>query len=158
MEIDDLLILSFIFPGWCHKNVPNCISVTDCRVASGLAWQTLTTSSFLCVPIMYHSLQYPNISYCIVGKLFFSIGGLARCSLPFRVYFRGGGTRGCFRSLPLPLGNWLSLFLMWGCSPLRIWICPLLKFATMHLPPLERNPEINPGLADQSHDIVHALI
>ena len=40
-------------------------------------------------------------------------------------------------SPPLPLMNWLSLHLiLWGCpsSP---------NFGTTHLPPLERNPEIN---------------
>ena len=66
-----------------------------------------------------------------------------------RVYFRGG-QGGAFAPLGIdlpPLGNWLSLYLIWGAPPLRIWICPLLKFATMHLPPLERNPEINPVCA-----------
>ena len=68
-----------------------------------------------------------------------------------RVYFRGGGKGVLLPPLGidlLPLGNWLSLYLLWG-APLRIWICPLLKFATMRLPPLERNPEINPDWAKQ---------
>ena len=56
-----------------------------------------------------------------------------------RVYFRGGGEGVLSPPLGIdlpPLGNWLSLYLIWG-APLRIWICPLLKFATMRLPPLE---------------------
>jgi hypothetical protein len=48
-----------------------------------------------------------------------------------RVYFRGSQGK--------LLGNWLSLYLIWGCPP------PPLKFAAMYLPPLERNPEINPA-------------
>ena len=43
-----------------------------------------------------------------------------------RVYLRGGG-RGCFRLPP------------------QICVWPILKFATMHLPPLEQDPEINPA-------------
>ena len=37
--------------------------------------------------------------------------------------------------------------LMWGCPSPWIYICPLLKFAAIHLPPpREQNPEIYPRL------------
>ena len=32
--------------------------------------------------------------------------------------------------------------IIWDCPP--FFICPLLKFTAMYLPPLERNPEIKP--------------
>ena len=48
-----------------------------------------------------------------------------------------GGGRGAFP--PSPLSNWLSLSLIWGCPP-------FLNFGTMHLTPLDRNPEIKTAL------------
>ena len=83
---------------------------------------------------------------------------LERFPLYGRVYFRGGG-EGCFRPLlglicppPLAIGFNFRIFNM-GLPLLRIWICPLLKFATMRLPPLERNPEINPVQYTQGNNI-----
>ena len=66
---------------------------------------------------------------------------------PNQGLFRGG-RGGAFAPLGIdlpPLGNWLSLYLIGVTPPLRIWICSPLKFATMRLPPLEWNPEINPA-------------
>ena len=55
----------------------------------------------------------------------------------FRVYFRGAG--GAFAPPPSSLGIDLPpLALAFPIFNMAlIWICPLLKFATMLLPPLE---------------------
>ena len=46
---------------------------------------------------------------------------------------------------PPPFGNWPSLYyVIWGLPPLDLYLPPPLKFAAMRLPPLERNPKINP--------------
>ena len=44
-----------------------------------------------------------------------------------------------------PSGSFFQgIIVIWGPLHSGICICPLLKFDSMHLPPLERNPEINP--------------
>ena len=87
-----------------------------------------------------------------------------------RVYFRGGGARGCFR--PGAGGGWGGGGGggAWGCFhppsgltcppwklafpicymgiaplPLDLYLPPPLKIAAMRLPPLEQNSEINPA-------------
>ena len=62
--------------------------------------------------------------------------------------FQGGQLGDAFHGPPPStptLSNLLSLhiYLIWGRTP--EFVFAPLKFAAMHLPPLERDPEINPS-------------
>ena len=83
-----------------------------------------------------------------------------------RVYFWGGGVRRSFlpHCPPLPGLIWPVLTIGFSiiiCEIAPPWVCtctcPLLKVATTPLPPLERNPEINPACAVHGVAVVVVL-